>query len=93
MKIDSSANLQKNSHSIQHFNTQTELLLPVGNLEMALAAIHNGADAIFVGTPGFNARGRSYDHSLDELAEIIKQCHLHGVCVNLALNIVILKTS
>jgi putative protease len=91
MKIDSSANLQKNSHSIQHFNTQTELLLPVGNLEMALAAIHNGADAIFVGTPGFNARGRSYDHSLDELAEIIKQCHLHGVCVNLALNIVIFE--
>ena len=70
---------------------QTELLLPVGSLEMALAAIHNGADAIFVGTPGFNARGRSYDHSLDELAEIIKQCHLHGVCVNLALNIVIFE--
>lgn len=68
-----------------------ELLLPVGNMEMCLAAIHNGADAIYVGMPGFNARGRSKDHELDELKEMIETCHLYGVKVNLAFNIVIFE--
>ena len=69
-----------------------ELLMPVGHKEMALAAIHNGADAIFMGFPGFNARGRSHDHEISELAEIISLCHLYGVKVNLAFNIVIFET-
>ncbi len=68
-----------------------ELLLPVGNLDMCYAAIHNGADAIYVGMPGFNARGRSKDHDLTELKEMIELCHLYGVKVNLAFNIVIFE--
>jgi len=68
-----------------------ELLLPVGNLEMALAAIHNGADAIYLGVPGFNARGRSRDFQLSELREMIETAHLYGVKANLALNIVIFE--
>ncbi len=72
-------------------NQNFELLLPVGHKEMALAAIHNGADAIFMGFPGFNARGRSHDHELSELKEIIETCHLYGVKVNLAFNIVIFE--
>lgn len=68
-----------------------ELLLPVGTKEMALAAIHNGADAIFMGVPGFNARGRSYDFQIEEVQEIIKTCHLYGVKVNLAFNILIFQ--
>ena len=69
----------------------SELLLPVGNIHMAMAAIHNGADAVYVGMPGFNARGRSHDHSLDELAEIIRVCHLHDVKVHVAFNIIIFQ--
>lgn len=68
-----------------------ELLLPVGQKEMAEAAIHNGADAIYLGFPGFNARGRSYDFELEELRQIIELCHLYGVKVNLAFNIVIFE--
>ncbi|MGZ3769169.1 MAG: DUF3656 domain-containing U32 family peptidase [Bdellovibrio sp.] len=68
-----------------------ELLLPVGTKEMALAAIHNGADAIFMGVPGFNARGRSYDFQIEEVKEIIETCHLYGVKVNLAFNILIFQ--
>ena len=68
-----------------------ELLLPVGTKEMALAAIHNGADAIYMGIPGFNARGRSHDFEVSELQEIIDLCHLYGVKVNLAFNIVIFQ--
>lgn len=72
-------------------NSACELLLPVGNLKMCLAAIHNGADAIYVGVPEFNARGRSADHSISELKEIIELCHLYGVRVNLAFNVVIFE--
>jgi len=68
-----------------------ELLLPVGDMEMCLAAIHNGADAIYVGVPEFNARGRTKDHNLDELKEMIDLCHLYGVKVNLAFNVVIFE--
>lgn len=68
-----------------------ELLLPVGQKEMAIAAIQNGADAIYVGFPGFNARGRSYDFEIEELKHIIELCHLNGVKVNLAFNIVIFE--
>lgn len=68
-----------------------ELLLPVGTKEMALAAIHNGADAIFMGVPGFNARGRSHDFQIAEVKEIIDTCHLYGVKVNLAFNILIFQ--
>ncbi len=67
----------------------SELLLPVGNMQMALAAIHNGADAIYVGFPHFNARGRSQDFDTQELREIIETCHLYGVRAHLALNILI----
>lgn len=68
-----------------------ELLLPVGNMEMCQAAIHNGANAIYVGMPEFNARGRTTDHSFEQLEEIINLCHLYGVKVHVAFNIVIFE--
>jgi len=58
---------------------------------MCLAAIHNGADAIYVGVPHFNARGRTTDFTLEELKEMIELCHLYGVKVNLAFNVVIFE--
>lgn len=67
----------------------SELLLPVGNMEMALAAIHNGADAVYMGFPHFNARGRSHDFEIQELREMIEVCHLYGVRAHLAFNILI----
>lgn len=72
-------------------NQKSELLLPVGNMNMCLAAIHNGADAIYVGMPHFNARGRTTDFSVNELKEMIETCHLYGVKVNLAFNVVIFE--
>jgi len=61
-----------------------ELLLPVGNTEMCMAAIHHGADAVYIGAPYFNARKRTTDFSIDELKEMMNYCHLYGVKVNLA---------
>jgi putative protease len=72
-------------------NTTPELLLPVGNMDMCLAAIHNGANAIYVGMPEFNARGRTTDHSFEQLEEIINLCHLNDVKVHVAFNILIFE--
>ncbi len=58
---------------------------------MCLAAVHHGADAIYVGVPHFNARGRTTDFSLSDLKEMIDLCHLYGVKVNLAFNVVIFQ--
>jgi putative protease len=69
----------------------SELLLPVGDKDSFLAAIHNGADAIYVGMPGFNARGRSKDHDFEKLAEMIDMAHLYGVKVHVAMNILIFE--
>lgn len=59
---------------------------------MALAAIHHGADAIYVGVPGFNARGRSKDFTREELKDLIELCHLYGVKVHLAFNILVFES-
>ncbi|MBW8889601.1 MAG: DUF3656 domain-containing protein [Fibrobacteres bacterium] len=68
-----------------------EILSPVGDMEMCRAAVHNGADAVYVGFPGFNARGRTVDHSWDELDALIAFCHAHQVKVFLALNILLFE--
>lgn len=68
-----------------------EILAPVGDIEMCRAAVHNGADAIYVGFPGFNARGRAIDHSWEELEAMIAFCHAHEVKVFLALNVLLFE--
>lgn len=72
-------------------NNTPELLLPVGNMEMCQAAIHNGANAIYVGMPEFNARGRTADQNFEQLEEMIKLCHLYEVKVHVAFNILIFE--
>ncbi len=68
-----------------------EILSPVGDMDMCMAAVHNGADAVYVGFPGFNARGRAKDHSWEDLDAMIAFCHQHGVKVFLALNVLIFE--
>ncbi len=70
---------------------KAELLVPVGSFESCLAAIHNGADSIYFGVSGFNARGRAKDFSLQETQEIIELCHLYGVKSYLAFNVLIFE--
>lgn len=68
-----------------------ELLLPVGDKEMLLAAVHNGADAVYMGVPGWNARGRTEDFNLDELKEMIEYAKLRGLRCYLAMNVLIFQ--
>ncbi len=71
---------------------KAELLAPVGKMENAISAIENGADALFVGGKGFNARQAADNFTKDELEEIVKYATLRGVRVYVTVNILIKET-
>lgn len=62
-----------------------ELLAPVGHREGLLAAVANGADAVYVGGAAFGAR-KEAAFSNEELIEVVKYSHLHGVKVYVTVN-------
>ncbi|MBE6145943.1 MAG: U32 family peptidase [Firmicutes bacterium] len=68
---------------------KTELLIPVGNKECLLAAIHNGADAVYLGGKKFGARAYSNNFDEQEMIEAIKLCHLYGVKIYVTVNTMI----
>jgi putative protease len=68
-----------------------EILAPVGDWQMLRAAVHNGAGAVYIGMPGFNARGRAATLEITELGAMIQYAHLYGVRVLLACNILIFE--
>ena len=63
-----------------------ELLAPAGGWDCLRAAIANGADAVYFGLPRFNARLRADNFRDDELAEVVRFCHRHGVKAYVAFN-------
>ena len=56
-----------------------ELLSPAGNWDCARAAVTHGADAIFFGLSRFNARLRADNFTDEDLPELLKFLHRHGV--------------
>lgn len=63
-----------------------ELLAPAGTIDAFFGALEQGADAIYVGTPRFNARLRARNFSFDELARLIAYAHGIGRRVYVTLN-------
>lgn len=68
-----------------------ELLAPVGSIETFHAALDGGADAIYVGAPGFNARNPARELQLDEIAAMTQHCHGRGKKLYVAANSTILE--
>ena len=66
-----------------------EILSPAGSLEGVYTAVYNGANAVYVGTKEFNARGNILNLSHEELKTAVEFCHLFGVKVYLTFNILI----
>ncbi len=65
--------------------SKIELLAPVGHKEGLVAAVTNGADAIYVGGAAFGARKEAaFTH--EELIEVISYAHLHHVKVYVTVN-------
>ena len=66
-----------------------ELLAPAGSMDALRAAVQNGADAVYLGCGSFNARQSAKNFTIDTLGEALKYCHVRGVQVHLALNILV----
>lgn len=66
---------------------KVELLSPAGDKEKLEFAIHNGADAVYLGLDEFNARANQKNFDLEGLKSGISYAHLFGVKVYLAINI------
>ncbi len=69
-----------------------ELLAPCGSSESLEAALRCGADAVYFGVEGFNARRNAENFSEQTLADVVGQCHLRGVQVHLTLNTLVSDT-
>lgn len=64
-----------------------ELLAPAGGLDQMLAAVAAGADAIYAGLDGFNARVSAHGFTDDEFTRGCAVAHAHGVRVYVTLNV------
>lgn len=66
-----------------------ELLSPAGDFESLKTAVKNGADAVYIGGPYFSARKNAKNFTEEEIKKAVDFCHLYGVRVYVALNILI----
>ena len=53
---------------------QLELLSPARTADIGMEAINHGADAVYIGGPGFGARA-SADNSVSDIARLVKHAH------------------
>ncbi|NLP15184.1 MAG: U32 family peptidase [Clostridium sp.] len=70
-------------------DSKPELLAPCGDWEAFLAAVENGADAVYMGGKLFNARQYASNFDKDKLEEAINYAHIRDVRVYLTLNTLI----
>ncbi len=67
-----------------------EILAPVGGREQLLAAVRCGADAVYLGTKGFNARRNAENFEGSSLADDVAYCHSRGVKVHVTVNTLVM---
>ena len=65
---------------------RTEILAPAGGREQLTAAVRTGADAVYLGTKSFNARGNAENIDASELGQLVRNCHVRGVKVFVTVN-------
>ena len=63
-----------------------ELLAPAGDRECLEAAVRSGADAVYFGLQGFNARARATNFDVESLSETMRWLHTHGARGYVTLN-------
>ena len=63
-----------------------ELLSPAGSPESVIAAVQNGADAVYLGLGNFNARRGAKNFTGEEFEKAMKYCRLRGCKVYVTLN-------
>lgn len=66
-----------------------EILAPAGSMEGVYAAVRCGADGVYTGGRDFSARASAVNLSDEELKTASDYCHLHGVKIYRAMNIML----
>lgn len=69
-----------------------ELLAPAGNWEALVAAVQNGADAVYLGGKQFNARHSADNFDDVALARAVEYAHVRGVKIYVTVNILLADT-
>lgn len=66
-----------------------ELMSPAGSMEALMAAVQNGADAVYLGGRRFNARQSAANFDDDQLKQAVEYAHIRGVKVYVTVNTLI----
>ncbi|MBR3474995.1 MAG: U32 family peptidase [Oscillospiraceae bacterium] len=66
-----------------------ELLAPAGSPEAVIAAVQNGADAVYLGMGNFNARRGARNFTDEEFEKAVRYCRIRGCKVYVTLNTLI----
>lgn len=69
-----------------------ELLLPAGGMEAVIAAVQNGADAVYLGGKQFSARQNAENFDEESLEQAVSYCKARGVKVYQTLNTLLFDT-
>ena len=69
-------------------NPKIELLSPAKNLEVGMAAINHGADAVYIGPSQFGARVAA-GNSVDDIAQLVHYAHKYRARVYATLNTIL----
>ena len=67
-----------------------EVLSPAGSSDALVAAVQNGADAVYLGYGSFNARMNAKNFTEEQLRQCVSYCHIRGVKVYLTMNTLVL---
>ncbi len=63
-----------------------ELLSPAGDMDSLIAAVRTGADAVYLGIGGFNARRNAHNFTTQDFDDAARYLRVRGVKAYLALN-------
>ncbi|HUM99220.1 MAG: protease [Halothiobacillus sp. 20-53-49] len=69
-------------------NQQIELLSPARDADIGIEAINHGADAVYIGGPGFGAR-KSADNSVADIARLVNYAHRFHARIFVTLNTIL----
>jgi putative protease len=67
---------------------QLELLAPARDADIGIEAVNHGADAIYIGGPGFGARS-SADNSVSDIARLVRYAHRFNSRIFVTMNTIL----
>ncbi len=80
--------MENKSNKVEQFNVKLpELLVPAGNYEKLVTAVHYGADAVYLGGREFGLRAKAGNFSENVMRAGVEYAHDHGVQVYVTTNI------